>query len=177
MLTGGERAVYDWWLTPAVYSCISIILLEARLSHAARRGKKLIYRGSAAMKLLYGGVSAMLTALLCQNWGKPDWPSWGCLVLTGLVVCALLGWPKTIVTDEHGIECHWWWRPKVSIPWKEVEYAETGSIGAIEIVGNQARITYEGYNADRERFCKELTKRSSVKKIVVPGEFTGLHLN
>jgi hypothetical protein len=156
---------------------MSIILLEARLSHAAMKGKKLIYRGSAAMKLLFGGVSVMLTVLLYQNWGKPDWPTWGCLILVGFVVWALLAWPKTIVTDEHGIECHWWWRRKVSIPWGEVEYAETASVGAIEIVGIHARITYEGYNADREGFCKELKKRSSVKKIVVPAEFTGLHLN
>jgi hypothetical protein len=167
---------YNWWLTPAVYSGLSVILLEARLSHAARKGKKLIYRGSAALKLLFGGVSAMLTVLLCRKWGEPDWPSWGCLALVGFVVCFLLGWPKTIVTDEDGIECHWWWRRKVSIPWKEVEYAETASMEAIEVAGTHARITFEGYNADRERFCKELTKRSGVKKIVIPGAFTGLHL-
>jgi hypothetical protein len=147
------------------------------LSHAAKNGKKLIYRGSAAMKLLYGGVSAMLTILLCQNWGKPDWPSWGCVLLVGFVVCLLLGWPKSIATDEHGIECYWWWRRRVSIPWKEVEYAEAASMGTIEVAGTNARIKFEGYNADRERFCKELRKRSNVKKIVTPGEFTGLHLN
>lgn len=112
-----------------------------------------------------------------QKWGEPDSPWWAGLLLAGFVVCALLGWPKTIMTDEHGIECYWWWRRKAAIPWKEVEYAETGSMGAIEVAGANARIVFEGYNAGRKRFCAELKKRSCVKKIVIPSEFTGLHLN
>jgi len=60
---------YDWWLTPAVYAGVSVILLEARLSHAAKNGKKLIYRGSAALKLLYGGVSSGVTVLLFSKVG------------------------------------------------------------------------------------------------------------
>jgi hypothetical protein len=65
----------------------------------------------------------------------------------------------------------------VFIPWNEVDYAETGPVGAIEVVGRNARITFEGYNADPARFRKEVTTRSSVKKIENPAEFTGLHLN
>jgi hypothetical protein len=166
---------YDWWLTPVLYSGISVIVLEGRLSHAPTSGKKLIYRGSVSMKLLYSGVSVANTVLLCQKWAESEW--WADLGLAGFVVCILFGWPKTIVTDQHGMECHWWWRKKVSIPWKEVEYAETGSMGAIEVAGTHARITFEGYNADRDRFCKELRTRSAVRKIVVPAKFTGLHLH
>ena len=94
----------------------------------------------------------------------------------GFVLCTLFFWPKTIITDERGIQCLWWWRRKVFIPWDQVEYAETGTVGAIEIVGTHARITFEGYNADPARFRKELTTRSNVKKILTPCEFTGLHL-
>ena len=165
---------YDWWLTPAVYAGVSVVLLEARLQRAASRGKKLIFRGSLSLRLLYGGVSAALAIFLYRKWTET--PLLANLLLSGLVLCFLFGWPKTIATDERGIECLWWWRRRVFISWDQVEYAETGKVGAIEIVGTNARITFEGYNADPARFCKEVTARSNVKKIVTPSEFTGLHL-
>jgi hypothetical protein len=165
---------YDWWLTPAVYAGVSVVLLEARLERAASRGKKLIFRGSLIFKLMCGGGSLFLSILLYQQWAQTEW--WLRLMGIGFVLCFLFGWPKTIVTDQRGIECHWWWRKKVFIPWNQVEYAEYGKVGAIEIVGTNARITFEGYNADSARLCKEVTTRSGVKKIVTPAEFTGLHL-
>ncbi len=94
----------------------------------------------------------------------------------GIVLSFLFGWPKTIVTDKFGVECHWWWRRKVVIPWEQVEYAENVKIGSIEVVGTNARLTFEGYNADPVRFRKGLTTRSKIKKIATPGDFTGLHL-
>ena len=58
---------YDWWLTPAVYAGISVILLEARLHRAASQGKKLIFRGSLPLKILYGGgaVGTSILMYLC----------------------------------------------------------------------------------------------------------------
>jgi hypothetical protein len=166
---------YDWWLTPAVYAGISVVLLEARLHRAASQGKKLIFSGSLSLKLLYGGGALGLSLLLYQKWTETEW--WLNIIAMVLVVSCLFVWPKTIVTDERGIECHWWWRRRVFIPWNEVDYAEIGPVGAIEVVGRNARITFEGYNADPARFRKEVTTRSSVKKIENPAEFTGLHLN
>jgi hypothetical protein len=165
---------YDWWLAPAVYAGISVALLEARIHRATSRGKELFFRGSNSLKLLYGGVSLALTVYLYRRWAETEW--WVNLSLVALVICVMFGWPKTIVTNDRGIECLWWWRRKILIPWGEVEYAETNKAGAIEIVGNHARITFEGYNADPDRFCKEVTTRSTVKKIVTPGELTGLNL-
>lgn len=165
---------YNWWLTPAVYTGISTVLLEAQLSRASVQGKKLIYRASAAIRLLYAAGFLGVSILLCQEWTETEW--WINLIATGFLIAIIIGWPKTFTTDERGIECHWLWRRKVSIPWKEVEYAETGDVGAINIVGTNARITFEGYNVDQNRFRRELTKRSSVKKIANPKEFTGLHL-
>lgn len=165
---------YDWWLTPVVYAGVSVVLLEARLEKAALRGKKLIYRGSLLFKVLCGGGSLVLTMILYQQWAQTEW--WLKLMGSGFIIWFLFGWPKTIVTDQRGIECHWWWRRKIFIPWDQVEYAENGKVNAIEIVGTNARITFEGYNADAARFCKEVTTRSSVKKIVTPSEFTSLHL-
>jgi hypothetical protein len=165
---------YDWWLAPAVYAGLSVVLLEARLQRAASRGKKLVFRGSLPLKLLFGGGAVGISILLYQNWSTAEW--WAILSLIVLLISCLVVWPKTILTDERGIECLWWWRRRVFIPWDQVEYAETGKVGAIEIVGTNARITFEGYNADPARFCKEVTARSNVKKIVTPSEFTGLHL-
>lgn len=165
---------YDWWLTPAVYAGISVVLLEARLHRAASQGKRLVFRGSLPLKLLYGGGAVGTSILLYQFWSVAEW--WGILLFIVLLISCLAVWPKTIITDERGIECLWWWRRRVFIPWDQVEYAETGQVGAIEIVGTHARITFEGYNADPLRFCKEVTTRSKVKKIVSPSEFTGLHL-
>lgn len=165
---------YDWYLAPAVYAGVSVVLLEARLRRAALRRKKLIFGGSLFFKLLLGGGALTFSALLFQQGALSEW--WLNLLATGFVLSFLFGWPKTIVTDERGVECHWWWRRKVFIPWDQVEYAETGKVGSIEIVGTNARITFEGYNADPMRFTKELTTRSKVKEIVTPGEFTGLHL-
>jgi len=147
---------YDWWLTPVVYAGVSVVLLEARLEKAALRGKKLIYRGSLLFKVLCGGGSLVLTMILYQQWAQTEW--WLKLMGSGFIIWFLFGWPKTIV------------------PWDQVEYAENGKVNAIEIVGTNARITFEGYNADAARFCKEVTTRSSVKKIVTPSEFTSLHL-
>jgi hypothetical protein len=165
---------YDRWLTPAACSGLSIVLLEARLRRAATRGKKLVFSGSLFFKLLLSGGALGLSALLFQQGAQTEW--WLNLLGVGFVLSFLFGWPKTIVTDERGIECHWWWRRRVFIPWDQVEYAETGKVESIEIVGTNARITFEGYNVDPIRFRKELTKRSKVKKVVTPGEFTGLHL-
>jgi hypothetical protein len=165
---------YDWWLTPAAYAAIGVILTEARLRRAASKGKKLVFHGSLLFKLGCGGGALGLFVLLYQQWVPTElWVKLGCV---GFVLAFLFGWPKTITTDDHGIESHWWWRRKVFIPWDEVEYAETGPLGAIKVVGTHGRIEFEGYNADPDRFRKEVTKRSSVKKIVAPSEFTGLHL-
>jgi hypothetical protein len=165
--------VYDWWLTPAVFAGVSVVVLEAGLRRAALRGKKLIFSGSLAFKLLLSGGAFVLSALLFQQGRQSEW--WVNLLGAGFVAAFLFGWPKTIVTDERGVECHWWWRRKVFIPWDEVEYAEKGKNGSIEVVGTNARITFEGYNADPARFSKVLTTQSKIK-ITTPGEFTGLHL-
>jgi len=165
---------YDWWLTPAVYAGLSVVLLEARLRQAASTGKKLVFSGSVSLKLLFSGGALGISILLVQMGAQSEW--WADLALSLLAICALLAWPKTIVLDDQGIQCLWWWRRKVSIPWNQVEYAEAGKVGSIEIVGTNARITFEGYNVDPNRFCKELTTRSKVKQIATPGEFTGLHL-
>jgi hypothetical protein len=164
---------YDWWLTPAACSGLSIVLLEARLRRAASRGKKLIFSGSLFFKLLLSGGALGLSAVLFQQHARTEW--WLKLLGVGFVLCFLFSWPKTIVTDERGIECHWWWRRRAFIPWDQVEYAETGKVDSIEIVGTNARITLE-YNVDPIRFRKELTTRSKIDEIAVPGEFTGLHL-
>jgi len=170
----GGIVVYDWWLTPAVYAGVSVVLLEAQLRRAASSGGKLIFRASLSLKFMYGGAAGALSMLLFLKGAETEW--WLNALAAGFVLCFLFGWPKTITTDERGIECYWWWRPKIVIPWDEVEYAETGKVKGIEIVGAHARITFEGYNADQARFCKEVTTRSSVKKIMNPTEFTGLHL-
>jgi hypothetical protein len=166
--------VYDWWLTPVVYAGVSIVLLEARSQRAILQGKKRIFRGSSLVKLLYSGAAGVISVLLFANGAESEW--WLNLLAVALVIGFLVGWPKTIVTDERGIECFWWWRRKVFIPWDQVEYAEKGKAGAIEVVGAHARITFLGYNVDPTRFCQEVTARSNVKKIVIPSEFTGLHL-
>jgi hypothetical protein len=59
---------YDWWLTPAVYAGLSIVLLEARLHRAASQGKKLIFPGSLLLKLLYGGGALGISFLMYQKW-------------------------------------------------------------------------------------------------------------
>jgi hypothetical protein len=165
---------YNWWLTPAVYAGISTILLEAQLSRARAHGNKRIYRASLAMQLFYAAGFLGVSILLYQKWSVTEW--WLNLMGTVLLVAFIIGWPKTFTTDERGIECYWLGRKKVFIPWKEVEHAESGDFGAIKIVGSKARITFEGYNVDQDRFCRELTNRSSVKKIADPGELTDPHL-
>ena len=165
---------YDWWLTPVVYAGVSLVLLEARLARAAARGRTLVFRGALLLKLLFGFGASIVSYYLYRRWAETEW--WISLLAIGFVLCTLLFWPKTIITDERGIQCLWWWRRRVFIPWDQVEYAETGTVGAIEIVGTHARITFEGYNADPARFRKELTTRSNVKNILTPSEFTGLHL-
>jgi hypothetical protein len=170
----GGYVTYDWWLVPVVYAGLSVVLLEARLQRAASRDEKLIFRGSLLLKLLYGGGAAGISILLYENWSAAKW--WEILLLIVLLISCLAVWPKTILTDERGIECLRWWRPRVFIPWEQVEYAEIGKVGAIVVVGTHARITFEGYNADRARFCKEVTSRSNVKEILTPSQFTGLHL-
>jgi hypothetical protein len=99
---------YDWWLAPAVYAGISVVLLEARLERAASRGKKLIFRGSLLFKVMCGGGSLFIATLLYQQWAQTEW--WLKLMAIGFVLWFLFAWPKTIITDERGIECHWWWR-------------------------------------------------------------------
>jgi hypothetical protein len=126
------------------------------------------------MKTVLGGAAAILSILLFLKGRETDW--WINLLAVGFVMSFLFGWPKTIVTDQRGVECLWWWRRKVFIPWEQVEYAETGAVGAIEIVGTHGRIKFEGYNVDPDRFCNEVIARSNVKKIVTPEEFTGLKL-
>lgn len=165
---------YSWWLAPAVILGLQIVQLEAGLGRARSRGTKLVFSGSIWLKLMFGGAAGATAVLLAQQSQTTEW--WIDALAVAFIIGFLVAWPKTIVTDERGIECRWWWRRRVFIPWDQVEYAENGKAGAIEIVGAYARITFEGYNADPARFRKEVTTRSNVKKIETPSKFTGLHL-
>ena len=131
LIEDGGYVAYDWWLVPVVYAGLSVVLLEARLQRAASQGKKLIFRVSLPLKLLYGGGAIGISIFLYRNWAGAEW--WATLLLVVLLISCLVVWPKTIATDERGIECLWWWRRRVFIPWEQVEYAETGKVGAIEI--------------------------------------------
>jgi hypothetical protein len=72
LIEEGADVAYDWWLTPAVYSGLSVVLLEARLRRAASRGKKLIFSGSLLFKLLLGGGALGLSALLFQQGAQSE---------------------------------------------------------------------------------------------------------
>lgn len=165
---------HDWWLVPSVYLGISIVFSEAQLRRAEAKDRDLVFRPSLLLRLLYSFAAAAVTILLYRQWTNTEW--WldaGALLLLASI---FFGWPKTIMTTDKGVECRWVWRKRVCIPWSEVEYAESGSAGRIEVVGANARIKFEGYNADSQRFRKELLKRGKLKSIADPKEFTGLHL-
>lgn len=164
----------QWILAPLVTTVISVVQLEARLTRAEVQGKKVVFRGALPLKILFGFGATVITIVLYQQWAETE--LWIAILAIGFIFCFLFGWPNTIVTDERGIECHWWWRTRVQIPWGEVEYAERGETGFIKIVGTNAKITFDEYHNDQERFCKELAKRSKVKKIMKPERFTSLHL-
>jgi hypothetical protein len=77
---------------------------------------------------MFGAGALGLTVLLVNQWTVSEW--WADLGLTMIVICFLFAWPKTIMTGELGIECSWWWRRKIFIPWEQVEDIETGTAGA-----------------------------------------------
>jgi hypothetical protein len=165
---------WNWWLTPAVYIGVSLVVSEASLRRVKARGGVLVFRPSILLRLILATAGIAISVVLYGQWARTEWLLDAAAVL--FLLWIFFGWPKTIITDENGIECRWLWRRRVRIPWNEVECAETGSVGRIEVVGTHARIKFEGYNLDPKRFRNELLKRSKVESLIDPNEFTGLNL-
>ena len=165
---------YDWWLYPAVASGIGIFQLEARLSHAAWKNRKLIFRFPLLLRLGILGVPGLLIYLLYRDWPTEEW--WVNLLGIAMTLWFLLSWPPTVVISNDGIERQVWWKRKVFIPWDQVVDAEVNQNGDMEIIGQEASISCSSFQNDPEQFRKEVISRSKVKKFNLPERIIGLHL-
>jgi len=165
---------YAWWLYPVAVLAIHIVTLESRLRRAASRGTTLVFSGSFALKIMFGSATVILSILLYMQGAKTEW--WIDLIAVCFVICFLFGWPKTIVTDNLGVKCVWWWRPSIFIPWSQVEDAEMGRSGSILVIGQYANITFEAYHPDATGFRRQITSKSKARSIRTPRNITELNL-
>jgi hypothetical protein len=161
-------------LYPIVAAVFGITQLEARLSHAALKNEKLLYRFSRLFRalIIFGVIT--LSFFCYRDWATTEW--WIRIGLIGFDLWFLLSWPPVIAISNRGLERLWWWRAKVFIPWSEVVDAEQNKDGDITVIGMEGRIEFSRFQNDPLGFEKEVLKRSKLRKFNKPELVQGLHL-
>jgi len=165
---------YDWWLTPAVYSSVAIVTMEARLSHAEWKDGKLLFRLPLLFRIGIVGTASTLIYLAHRDWASEEW--WVNLLGCTLIFSFLLGWPPVVLISKAGIERRLWWKPKIFIPWDQLVDAEINRDGDMILIGMDASMSCSRFQNDPERFQAEVIARSKVKRFHAPERLVGLHL-
>lgn len=154
---------------------IHLFQLEARIEHARWNGRALLFRFPFLFRLGIIVVVPFLSYLLVRDWKGEDW--FIRILGSVIVFCFLAFWPPSILLTRDGIERRFWWKRKVSIPWKDVVDVEINAGEDITVIGQNASIQFSRFHSDRDRFRKELRAHTKIRKFSVPEQVSGLHLN
>jgi len=159
----------DYWSKgPIVLVLLRLVMWEATIERAKRRGKTLVFSGSLMLRLVLGAGIGIFVWTMFRDRNREE--TWVLAMGAVIVILTALSWPSTISLSDAGAERWRWWSRKILIPWNEVTGIQKNKAGDRTIFGVSGKsITLTRYHADPVTFEYEVRRRAQLKETLDAG--------